>query len=391
MQVLEPIIIVRAQAGDREAIEQVARHALRTALRVAASITGSRAAAEDIAQDTVVRALRTLERLRDPARLDGWIARTATTESLQHLRRPHTRRESSTPDHEPVVAADLRTPRSTASPRRPSCATRSAVAPARFAPCSLAAAPTCAPTPRSRPCAPRPLLEGSDPDAERHRRAPLLRRHRARAARRARRARRRHRARQPATAGPRATTLALVVVAAVTLALAATALSAVGLGVVQLGDPSLELVVGNPATTGGLPVIVTAPEATVPYCESPGREVEAGATGGDPVAMQACVGAGGAIAVYPGANACAAHDRPAAAPYSPPDVEAITLATRLRTWAVALPDGCAANVAEAETQLGMQDEGWRIGVSPAGSPSHASRERCIIPTVFEARRIVYLG
>jgi RNA polymerase sigma factor (sigma-70 family) len=106
VQVLEPIIIVRAQAGDREAIEQVARHALRTALRVAASITGSRAAAEDIAQDTVVRALRTLERLRDPARLDGWIARTATTESLQHLRRPHTRRESSAPDPEPVAAAE---------------------------------------------------------------------------------------------------------------------------------------------------------------------------------------------------------------------------------------------------------------------------------------------
>jgi hypothetical protein len=221
--------------------------------------------------------------------------------------------------------------------------------------------------------------------------------------------------RRPARARRR---LALVLVAAVALALAATALSAIGLGVVQLGDPAHELVVATPAATSGLPVIATAPEATGLYCEAPGREVEAGATGGDPVAicaalwrtgvvsgtpqappaLRACVGSGGAIAVYPGADACAAHNRPAAAPYSPPDVEAITLATRLRAWAAALPDGCAANVAQAEAevdalvvQLGMQDEGWRIGVSPAGSPSHASRERCIIPTVFEARRIVYLG
>lgn len=90
---LEPAIIDRAQRNDPAAVEQVARHALTLGLRVGATILGSRTQAEDIAQNTAILTLRHLKSLRDPARLDGWIARTATTESLQQLRKPHQRHE----------------------------------------------------------------------------------------------------------------------------------------------------------------------------------------------------------------------------------------------------------------------------------------------------------
>ena len=91
---LEPVVIVRARAGEELAVELVARHALGVALRVSAAIMGSREQAEDIAQETVVLALRSLSRLRDPSRFDAWVARTATMASLQALRKPHRRRES---------------------------------------------------------------------------------------------------------------------------------------------------------------------------------------------------------------------------------------------------------------------------------------------------------
>jgi RNA polymerase sigma factor (sigma-70 family) len=112
---LDPLVVVRARAGDAAAVEAVARRALTIALRVAASITGSRELAEDVAQDTALRALRSLRRLRDPARLDVWVTRMATTASLEQLRRP-SRRESPHADPEPVGAADAAFDRIAAMP-----------------------------------------------------------------------------------------------------------------------------------------------------------------------------------------------------------------------------------------------------------------------------------
>lgn len=83
----------RALGGNQPAIEDVARHALEIGLRVGASIVGSRGLAEDVAQITAIQTLGHLGKLRDPLRVDAWIARTATTASLQQLRKPHTRRE----------------------------------------------------------------------------------------------------------------------------------------------------------------------------------------------------------------------------------------------------------------------------------------------------------
>jgi hypothetical protein len=152
-------------------------------------------------------------------------------------------------------------------------------------------------------------------------------------------------------------------------------------------------------------------------CEAPGRETEAGATGGDPVAicaalwrngiasgtkqepppLQACVGTGGGISVYPGVNACAANGRPVAAPYSPPDIKAIKLAATLRAWVASLPGG-RGNVREATDEInrvvdemGMADDGWRIASDDRATQLDDDGKECIIPTVFAAKKLVFLG
>jgi RNA polymerase sigma factor (sigma-70 family) len=99
---LEPAIIARARRDDPAAVEQVARYALKIGLRVGSSIVGSRSQGEDVAQNTAILTLRHLGSLRDPARLDGWIARTATTESLQLLRKPHQQHEQTVDDPAPM-------------------------------------------------------------------------------------------------------------------------------------------------------------------------------------------------------------------------------------------------------------------------------------------------
>jgi RNA polymerase sigma factor (sigma-70 family) len=86
--VLDRAVLVEARAGDAEATDRVARHVLGVALRVAASITGSREQGEDIAQETAILALRSLNSLSDTTRIDAWVARIATRESLRQLRSP---------------------------------------------------------------------------------------------------------------------------------------------------------------------------------------------------------------------------------------------------------------------------------------------------------------
>lgn len=107
---LDANVIVRARAGDAAAIDDLARHVLAIALRVAASITGSRDTADDIAQTTTMLALGALGKLRDETKLDAWVARTATRESLRHLASPQRVRESLEADVEPratSLPADL--------------------------------------------------------------------------------------------------------------------------------------------------------------------------------------------------------------------------------------------------------------------------------------------
>jgi DNA-directed RNA polymerase specialized sigma24 family protein len=67
--------------------DRVARCALQVARRTALGVLGDREAADDVAQDVAITAVRRAGSLRDPAALDAWLHRTT-------LRRPRRLRTS---------------------------------------------------------------------------------------------------------------------------------------------------------------------------------------------------------------------------------------------------------------------------------------------------------
>ncbi len=80
-------LVLRARAGDRTAGAQIFRRHARTIANVAARLTGSRADADDIVQDTFVTALEQLDELRDPDALRAWLTRIAVNRAQKRLRR----------------------------------------------------------------------------------------------------------------------------------------------------------------------------------------------------------------------------------------------------------------------------------------------------------------
>lgn len=68
-------LVQRAQRGDRDAYEQLARGAARRLFLVASRILRDTDAAEDAVQQTLVAIWRDLPSLRDPERFDAWTYR----------------------------------------------------------------------------------------------------------------------------------------------------------------------------------------------------------------------------------------------------------------------------------------------------------------------------
>ena len=69
------VLVERAQQGDRDAYEQLARGAARRLFLVASRILRDTDAAEDAVQQTLVGIWRDLPSLRDPDRFDAWVYR----------------------------------------------------------------------------------------------------------------------------------------------------------------------------------------------------------------------------------------------------------------------------------------------------------------------------
>lgn len=78
-------LIVRAQAGDRHALEQALAAIAPPLRRYLARITGERA--DDVLQETLFRIWRNLGWLREPVPFRAWAYRIATREAFRHLRR----------------------------------------------------------------------------------------------------------------------------------------------------------------------------------------------------------------------------------------------------------------------------------------------------------------
>ncbi len=80
-------LVADAQAGDRDAFDELVAHRLDAAFRVALGILGDEADARDATQDAFVASWRQLRRLREPARFDGWFGRILVNCCREQLRR----------------------------------------------------------------------------------------------------------------------------------------------------------------------------------------------------------------------------------------------------------------------------------------------------------------
>jgi len=76
--------------GDREAFEMTIRTHSRTLFAIAYGILQSREEAEDVVQDSLVKAWKTRRRVRDPEKFPAWLAAIARHRAHDLLRRRRT-------------------------------------------------------------------------------------------------------------------------------------------------------------------------------------------------------------------------------------------------------------------------------------------------------------
>lgn len=80
-------LVLRARGGDRVAEETIYRRHVRYIAAIALRLSARRQDAEDIVQDTFALALSSLDQLREPAALRGWLARIAVSRCQRAIRR----------------------------------------------------------------------------------------------------------------------------------------------------------------------------------------------------------------------------------------------------------------------------------------------------------------
>lgn len=84
-------LVQRAQRGEHEAFEVLARASIDRLYGIARRVLRDPAAAEDAVQDCLVRAWRDLRALRDPARFDAWLYRLLLNACRDEQRRSRRR------------------------------------------------------------------------------------------------------------------------------------------------------------------------------------------------------------------------------------------------------------------------------------------------------------
>jgi RNA polymerase sigma-70 factor (ECF subfamily) len=100
----EADLVRAAQAGDSRAFAEIVRRYQRAIYRVAYGFTRVPADADDLAQETFVRAYQAIKRFRVGEPLYPWLARIASNLALSLLRRRRRRPESAL---EPLVEAGM--------------------------------------------------------------------------------------------------------------------------------------------------------------------------------------------------------------------------------------------------------------------------------------------
>ncbi|HSC26326.1 MAG TPA: RNA polymerase sigma factor [Vicinamibacterales bacterium] len=85
--VTEARLVAQALAGSESAFEQIVRRYQRPIISLVARIVGDRTLAEDLAQETFVKAFRSLAGFDTTRRLSSWLFRIAHNTALDALRR----------------------------------------------------------------------------------------------------------------------------------------------------------------------------------------------------------------------------------------------------------------------------------------------------------------
>jgi RNA polymerase sigma-70 factor, ECF subfamily len=90
VQVDDYVLVQAAQAGDVDAFEMLVRRYQASVYRIALRLLGSSADADDVAQDTFLRAWRSLRRFRGDSSFPTWLYRIVTRRCFDLLaaRRP---------------------------------------------------------------------------------------------------------------------------------------------------------------------------------------------------------------------------------------------------------------------------------------------------------------
>jgi RNA polymerase sigma-70 factor (ECF subfamily) len=101
--------VVQALAGSQSAFEQIVARYQRPVISLIARMTGDRAQAEDLAQETFVKAFRNLAAFDTTRRLSSWLFRIAHNTAIDAMRR-------SSPPPESIDATDFA---SAAGPHQP--------------------------------------------------------------------------------------------------------------------------------------------------------------------------------------------------------------------------------------------------------------------------------
>ena len=83
----EARLVVQALAGSQSAFEQIVRRYQRPIISLIARMTGDRAQAEDLAQETFVKAFRSLAAFDTTRRLSSWLFRIAHNTAIDAMRR----------------------------------------------------------------------------------------------------------------------------------------------------------------------------------------------------------------------------------------------------------------------------------------------------------------
>src|SRR5436305_13945554 len=92
----EHVLVRRAQEGDRSAFEELVRRTSRLVYARLYLETGDAHQAEDLLQETLLTAYRTLRQLAEPAKFRAWLLRIAQNLAIDAARRAQ--RQKRTPE-----------------------------------------------------------------------------------------------------------------------------------------------------------------------------------------------------------------------------------------------------------------------------------------------------